>query len=582
MDRRTLFAVVLSVIVITIGFSIQNLLLPEPEPQVPSEQPRPGQEFQTTEPIEGEPEVSVPAEDVEAPAGAVLPVPDDEILPRSHVYQNDLIRVTFDPEGGSISSFQLLQHRDGDEPVEMVFNGGGEEDAFDLHFGGHDNPAVEAVFRFRPTTDQHVVEYYRDFYVVGREDQPFTVSKRYIFHPEEYMFQLEVTITNSVNEFIPLNFGGYAYTIGFEPQIGPTFQQLDQRNEWRRYQIYNDGKARNQNLGREGVEVIDERVRWAAISGKYFSVIGVPDATDYDIVFSQKDAPGIPQGSQMYFSRPVIRSSQNTDRFRFFVGPKIPAVLRDYDNAEDNAFGTNNLELTGVLETRFLLGWLENILKFILQLIVRVIPNYGIAIIILTILVKALLWPLTHKSYQSTARMQSLAPKVQEIKEKYSDNPNKVNQETAALYKKEGVNPLGGCLPMLLQFPFFIAMFGLFNNHFDLRGATFIPGWIDDLSMPESILNFGDFTLPLLGWTDLRLLPIIFVGTQLITSKITQTPSSGSNSQMKLMTYALPIVFFFILYNMPSGLLVYWIFSNVLTAGQQYYNNTLKQKRAAT
>ena len=178
--------------------------------------------------------------------------------------------------------------------------------------------------------------------------------------------------------------------------------------------------------------------------------------------------------------------------------------------------------------------------------------------------------------------MQSLAPKVQEIKEKYADNPNKVNQETAALYKKEGVNPLGGCLPMLLQFPFFIAMFGLFNNHFDLRGATFIPGWIDDLSMPESIVNFGDFMLPLLGWNDLRLLPIIFVGTQLITSKITQTPSSGSNSQMKLMTYALPIVFFFILYNMPSGLLVYWIFSNVLTAGQQYYNNTLKQKRAAT
>jgi YidC/Oxa1 family membrane protein insertase len=393
------------------------------------------------------------------------------------------------------------------------------------------------------------------------------------------MFQLEVSIENSVNEFVPLNFGGYAYTVGFGPQIGPRFEKLDQRNEWRRYQIFNDGKARNQNLGREGVKVVDERVRWAAISGKYFSVIGVPDATDYDIVFSGKEAEGVPEGSQMYFSRPVIRSSRNTDRFRFFVGPKVPTVLRQYDDAEDNAFGTNNLELTGVLETRFLLGWLENILKFILQLINRVVPNYGIAIIILTILVKALLWPLTHKSYQSTAKMQSLAPKIQEIKDKYSDNPNKVNQETAALYKKEGVNPLGGCLPMLLQFPFFIAMFGLFNNHFDLRGATFIPGWIDDLSSPESILNFGDFTLPILGWNDLRLLPIIFVGTQLITSKITQTPSSGSNSQMKMMTYALPIVFFFILYNMPSGLLVYWIFSNVLTAGQQYYNNTLKQKR---
>lgn len=578
MDRRTLLAVILSVIVITIGFSIQNLLLPEPEAPVQSEQQR---EFQTTEPVESEPEEpAIETADV-APEGAVLPVPRDDLVPRDHVYQNSLIRVTFDAQGGSISSFQLLEHQDGNEPVEMVFAGESERDAFSVHFGGYDNRPIDAVFQLRPTMDQNVVEYYRDFYVVGQEEEPFTLIKRFIFRPDEYMFQLEITIENSVNEYVPLNFRGYAYTVGFEPQIGPTFEDLDQRNEWRRFQIFTD-KARNQNLGREGVKVVDERVRWAAISGKYFSVIGVPDATDYDIVFASQSAEGVPQGSQMYFSRPIIRSSRNTDRFRFFVGPKIPTVLRRYDDAEDNAFGTNNLELTGVLETRFLLGWLENILKFILQLIVRVIPNYGIAIIILTILVKAALWPLTHKSYQSTAKMQSLAPKIQEIKEKYADNPNKVNQETAALYKKEGVNPLGGCLPMLLQFPFFIAMFGLFNNHFDLRGATFIPGWIDDLSSPESILNFGDFTLPLLGWTDLRLLPIIFVGTQLITSKITQTPSSGSNSQMKLMTYALPIVFFFILYNMPSGLLVYWIFSNVLTAGQQYYNNRMKQTRAAT
>jgi YidC/Oxa1 family membrane protein insertase len=168
--------------------------------------------------------------------------------------------------------------------------------------------------------------------------------------------------------------------------------------------------------------------------------------------------------------------------------------------------------------------------------------------------------------------MQELNPKIQEIREKYKDNPQKMNQQMSELYKKEGVNPLGGCLPLLLQFPFFIAMFGVFNNHFDLRGATFISGWITDLSAPESILNFGDFTLPLLGWNDLRLLPILFVGSQLLSSKLMQNPAAGgSNSQMKFMQYGMPIMFFFILYNMPSGLLVYWIFSNILTVAQQYF-----------
>ena len=116
-----------------------------------------------------------------------------------------------------------------------------------------------------------------------------------------------------------------------------------------------------------------------------------------------------------------------------------------------------------ITDTRVLFGWLENILKWILQRIFSVVPNYGVAIIILTIIVKALLFPLTRKSYESTARMQTLNPRVEELRKKYSDNPQKMNQELAAFYKREGVNPLGGCLPLLLQFPFFIAMFGLFQ-----------------------------------------------------------------------------------------------------------------------
>ena len=112
-------------------------------------------------------------------------------------------------------------------------------------------------------------------------------------------------------------------------------------------------------------------------------------------------------------------------------------------------------------------------------------------------------------------------------------------------------------------------MYGLFNSHFDLRGAAFV-GWISDLSAPDSIWNFAPVTIPFLGWSDIRLLPILFVGTQLISSKMMQTPGAVSNTQMKMMTYGMPIVFFFILYDVPSGLLVYWIVQNVLSVFQQF------------
>jgi YidC/Oxa1 family membrane protein insertase len=180
--------------------------------------------------------------------------------------------------------------------------------------------------------------------------------------------------------------------------------------------------------------------------------------------------------------------------------------------------------------------------------------------------------------------MQTLSPKIKEIQAKYKDNPQKMNAEMAELYKKEGYNPLSGCLPMLLQLPIFFAMYNLFNNYFDLRNAMFIPGWIPNLSVPEAIWVFPDgFKLPLLGWTALRLLPFIYVGSQLLYGKVTQTPDQQSNTQMKMMLYVMPLVFFFILYDVPSGLLIYWIFSNLLTLVQQMViNKFIIAKKAET
>ncbi len=578
MDKRTFYAVILSIIVITIGFTVQNMLYPpEPPPEAPvAEAPAP-------DPVAPDqpdaPEAPARPPEPGIAEGEIRAVPRDGISREQRVYQNDLIRVTFTPEGGSVTSFQLLDHRDGGDPVDMVKTGAPGQTAFNLRFGGIDSPEITDLFQYRPTDNRHVVEFYRDFSIGGREDTPFRVVRRYVFHPDEYMFELQTVLENSVNEFIPLDFNGLAYTIATGPQIGPEFSELDGRQEFRRYLTYSDGRRRNVNVSSGSIEILADRVNWAAIAGKYFTLIAVPGAADYRVAFSAEPVEGLQDTSRIYVSRPIIRSSRNTDTLRFYAGPKTPAHLARYNSASDNAFRTQNLDLDEAVEGRFLLGWLENILKFALNAIYQVVPNYGIAIIILTIIVKVLMWPLTHKSFESTARMQTLAPKLQELRQKYKDNPQKMNAETAALYKKEGINPLGGCLPMLLQFPFFIAMFGLFNNHFDLRGASFISGWIDDLSAPESIWNFGDFTLPFLGWNDLRLLPIIFVGTQLLSSKFMQSPQAQAG-QMKMMTYMLPVVFFFVLYNMPSGLLVYWILTNVLTVGQQVYNTKFKKQDA--
>jgi YidC/Oxa1 family membrane protein insertase len=305
------------------------------------------------------------------------------------------------------------------------------------------------------------------------------------------------------------------------------------------------------------------------------------------MAFSTRAEPGLPAASRLYLLRPALNASRTEDTYRFYLGPKNQPVLAKYNNTADNSFSLRDMQLQEVTRAGGFksIPPVEAALKWLLVLFHNLEPihNWGLDIILLTLLVKVLFFPLTKKSSESTLKMQALAPRIKEIQEKYKDNPQKMNAEMAEFYKKEGYNPLAGCLPMLLQLPIFFAMYNLFNNHFDLRGAMFIPGWIPDLSLPESIWDFPDgFRLPLLGWSSLRLLPFIYVGSQLLYGKVTQTPDQQGNSQMKIMLYAMPIIFFFILYDVPSGMLLYWIMSNILTMVQQVIiNNYLKQRRAA-
>ena len=562
MEKNTILAIVLSTLVIIITFVFQGFRTASQQLDAQTEA------VTRTESVVQE---TVTQNQTETALTAEVPVSEftEESAPQiaEHItIETDLLSVVLTSAGGDMISWKLKDHLDNGDRVEMILGGNKEARAFSIAFG--DSPAVSSIFNVTRISN-YIVEFYRDFPASGG-NAPFRLTKRYEFKPADYMFELTVTLDSSASSGI--NFAGNAYTLSFGPQIGPYFDRLDARYEYRRYYTYVNGKRKNAKVN----DVIDTNPKWAAISGKYFAFIAVPYLTQYNASFSEAAEDGLSSASRFSIMRPAVSSSRTDDTYRFYLGPKTQDTLNTY-NSGKNDFGMKDTQLVEVASSSgflSILSPLEKLLKWLLLLFYRIIPNYGVAIILLTLLVKIAFFPLTKKGSEATLRMQALTPKIKELQEKHKGNPQKLNAEMAAFYQKEGYNPISGCLPMLLQIPLFLAMYNLFNNHFDIRGAMFIPGWIPDLSIPEAIVNFPDgFKVPILGWTALRALPFIYVGSQLIYGKVTQMPGQQSNTQMKMMLYVMPIAFFFILYNVPSGLLIYWIFSNVLTLVQQVIIN---------
>lgn len=568
MDRRTLIAVGLSVVVIVGSLLVQTVLFPTPEGALGSGPAPAGNAAQPTAAPGAGSDVFAPVASEVTAAGA-----DSPVGARLIAKETDLFSLLFSTAGGDLTSIRLKQHHDVDgTDVELVLRP--ELDHFfTVAFGSFRTAPVDAVFDFQEV-DGYTWRFSRR--LLAPDGVPFTLTKTYTFPPNSYLFELEIQIENSVNELPGIDFYGSAYTLGIGPQIGPPYESLDGRNEFRNFRNHADGRARNQRMRREPVLAETKRVTWSAIAGKYFAVIVVPDATLYTITYDERKDPELTQRSALYFSRPIISSSKNVDTFRFYAGPLKREILNRYNDPANDPFGIGNYQFQEAARTNPIIGWLANILRFFLDFFYRLIPNYGVAIILLTVLIKILFFPLTQKSFESTSKMSMLSPKIEEIKKKYQGKPEKLNQEMMALYRKEGVNPVGGCLPLLLQMPIFFALFELLNNAFDLRGAPFIAPWIGDLSAPESFLPFG-FTIPLLNWDELRILPFVMLGTTLLQSRISQNPGA-TQTQMKMMMYAMPIFFFFILYSMPSGLVIYWTMQNVLSIAQQLYINDRRRR----
>ena len=569
MDRNTIIAIVLSVIVITVGMAVQTVFFPPEIPAAP--------ETVTDVPEDNTAEVLPESEAAEITAvGEVSDTEPFEVTAGAYI-------IGFDPMGGDISSIRLSEHMENGSPVELVFRDDSDPDMFTLYAGGDINSPVDDAFAYtvNESSDKwKIVSFTRDF--VTSESSPFTIEKRYAIPLNgEYMIQMQVSITAPDGSPVPLNDDSLMYSVSIGPQIGPSFESMSNNYDYRRVSVRYDGKGMKNAGFDDGVFISDsdEIVDWMALSGKYFAFILIPESDGtiaYATANQSSNDSGVPQKDTIFMNRLASGESAVSDIYSFYAGPKVKSNLDIYDISEDNVFGIEGHELTDIIEGSWL-SWLESILNWILQFFYKIIPNYGVAIILLTILIKLLLQPLAKRGMDSTAKMGALTPKINEIKEKYPNDPEAQNAAMAKLYKEEKINPMGSCLPMLIQFPIFIALYGLLNTNFDLRGSMFIPGWIPDLSIPDTIYTLP-FGIPLLG-SQIHLLPILYTISMIFSMKITQSGQAAGQQQgmITFMTYGMPIIFFFIMYNAPSGLLLYWSTVNVISIGQQLFVNKKKK-----
>ena len=307
-------------------------------------------------------------------------------------------------------------------------------------------------------------------------------------------------------------------------------------------------------------KVIDN-VNWVSFREHFFSSILILNNESNQVKVSSEDLSGNDALDKKYTKRflaniPLSFDSNNQLSFSMYFGPTDYETLKEY-----------NLNLENSVPIGWgIFGWLNRFIFFPLFSFLTNYFSYGIAIILMTIIVKVAISPLTYKSYLSQIKMKMLKPELEVINEKYKDDPMKKQQETMNLYTKSGANPMSGCLPAFLQMPIFFALFTFFPVAFSLRQKSFL--WADDLSSYDSILDLG-FYIPLYG-DHISLFPIlasvaIFFYTKMTTGQQMMSPSQTGGVNMKVIMYMMPLMMLFFFNNYASGLSLYYFISNVLT-----------------
>lgn len=316
--------------------------------------------------------------------------------------------------------------------------------------------------------------------------------------------------------------------------------------------------------GDDGPYSVDSGVQWAGMDLHYFAGVVIPD----DVESSGAEFVSIDQGkwaaTRLTTRGPRLATGQSdVQGYQVFLGPKEPELLKATGNSLNLAISQG---WSWVAPLTAFFGWA-------LKMVHQFVPNYGLAIIVLTILVRLATWPIMARQMKSSERMRELMPRIKELQEKFKDDKQKQSEETFKLYRETGVNPLGGCLPMVLQLPVFIGLFYALQSSIDLRHAPFML-WINDLSAPATLFTLPGVDLPV------RILPILMAASMFGQQKM--MPQTGMDpTQARMMLIMMPGMMLFISYTFPSGLVLYWLVSNLLGIGHQLLVRQRMQAAAA-
>lgn len=483
----------------------------------------------------------------------------------------DFYQARFSTKGGTLTSFTLKTYENSDHgaPVQLVDTTG--LGALALFFTTPSNRNVDTrSLYFEPSISGDAIQVTDSpsdlTFHTGLGDG--TIAFTYTFTPGSYEVGLQVAQTNATS---------YTTIDGYELlwDGGLPFSEGNAENEGMRSGSFvrSGGDVEGVTLDSDAYEerTFNGEVSWASVKNKYFAAIMIPssETRGAELIGEKGERTDRDPFWEDYEVRLMMpRASETPDVYRLYLGPMEFYLLDDYD-----------LDLYDMVDY----GWdfFETLTRPLAQyvfipaftLLSKFIPNYGLVIIILALLIKIILFPLTKSSFKSMARMRELQPKMEAIKEKYGDNPQKQQEAMMKMYRETGVNPLGGCLPMLLQYPIIIALWQFLPQSIEIRQQGFL--WAADLSAPDILFSlpfeipfYGDFVS---GFTFL-------MGLSMVVQMRIQSAATAP-AQAKMLTYIFPVMIFVIFNKLASGLNLYYLCYNVMTAAQQQLiNKSLKNE----
>jgi YidC/Oxa1 family membrane protein insertase len=459
--------------------------------------------------------------------------------------------VDINEKGAVVTSFMLSKYKettDDDSPNKELIPKELEKGTVTTGFDGQSVPGLENAIFTSDTKDEliEIIEGGKDVLFFWKSEKGVVIEKKYSFSSDTYMVGLEINVINGSGEPIKdsLTVSLHSYypaaksAVGFE---GPSA-------------LLNNSLEQVPLDDIEGKGVYTGLLKWISVQDRYFMSSLIPKTpveTNMRLLLKDK---GFLEAQYVNPQKEIRPGAQEQIKFNLFFGPKSVKLLKSlgYD-----------------LNLAINFGWFDFIAKpflYFMNFLYGFIPNYGVAIILLTIATKIIFWPLGTKSYKSMNEMKKIQPLLAEIKEKYGNDKKRMNEEVMSLYKTYKINPLGGCLPMVAQIPVFFALYRMLYEAIELRHAPFLL-WIKDLSAPDRLFHFS-FSIPFMEPPyGIPVLTIIMGATMFIQQKM--TPAVGDPMQQKMMMI-LPVVFTVIFVNFSAGLVLYWLINNVLSIIQQY------------